>query len=131
MGRLFLVCVGGALGSGARYLVGVWAAHATGPSFPTGTLLVNLLGSFLITLIFGISARTAAVSPNTRLFLTTGVMGGLTTYSTFNYDVLRLWGRGAQAASVGYLAVTLLGCLAAGLLGSLAAQFTPVGRHRR
>src|SRR6266496_4074470 len=81
VGRLVTVCVGGALGSGARYLVASWAAEAFGPGLPMGTILVNLVGSYLIAVVVGLAARTAAVSPNVRVFLTTGVMGGFTTYS--------------------------------------------------
>ncbi len=93
--KLVLVCVGGALGSAARYLIGLWAASTFGPGFPVGTLTVNLVGSFLIAVIFEASLRSAAIPGDLRLFLTTGVMGGLTTYSSFNYETLRLLDEGA------------------------------------
>jgi CrcB protein len=115
--RVLLVALGGALGSVARYGVGVAAPRVLGTAFPWGTLLVNLLGSFLIALVMHLALTTAAISPSARLFLTTGVMGGFTTYSTFNYETLalvgdRLWG--VAALNVG---VTVLGCLVAGVLG--------------
>ena len=62
MGRLVTVCVGGALGSGARYLVATWAAKAFGPGLPMGTILVNLVGSFLIAVVVGLVARTAVLA---------------------------------------------------------------------
>lgn len=122
MANLVLVCVGGALGSGARYVVATWAAQAFGPDFPRGTILVNLVGSFLIALVMGLSLRTGAISPGVRLFLTTGIMGGFTTYSSFNYETLRFFDEGAAAYALFNVAVTVLGCLLAGLLGLLSAR---------
>jgi CrcB protein len=123
MTNLVLVCVGGALGSGARYLVATWVAEAFGTAFPRGTILVNLVGSFLIALVMGLSLRTGAVPPRVRLFLTTGVMGGFTTYSSFNYETLQLLTEGAVADAVLNVAVTVLGCFAAGILGLVCARF--------
>jgi fluoride exporter len=114
--RLFLVFLGGALGSVARYLVASWAA-TNGPGFPRGTLIVNLVGSFLISIILEASLRTTAISPNARLFLATGVMGGFTTYSSFNYETLRLVDEGAIGTAMLNLVLTVVGCMGAGLLG--------------
>jgi CrcB protein len=122
MQRFMLVCFGGALGSGARYLVGVAAVRLFGLGFPVGTLCVNLIGSFLISLIIALSVEPSLVSANLRPFLTTGVMGGLTTYSAFNYEVLRLFEEGAWGRAVVYLLCSLLGCLALGGLGLLAGR---------
>jgi fluoride exporter len=119
--RLVLVFLGGALGSVARYLVATWAA-ASGPAFPRGTLIVNLVGSFLISIILEASLRTTAISPNARLFLATGVMGGFTTYSSFNYETLRLLDEGAIGTALLNLALTVVGCLGAGLLGLVAIR---------
>lgn len=121
MGQLILVCVGGALGSGARYLVATWAVNAFAPGFPRGTLIVNVVGSFLIAVVAGLATRTGAISPNARLLLTTGVMGGFTTYSSFNLETLHFLEEGALAYALAYLALTVLGCLVAGVLGVLAA----------
>jgi CrcB protein len=122
VGRLILVCVGGALGSGARFLVATWAAEAFGPGFPRGTILVNLAGSYFIAVIIGLATRTTAVSPNVRLFLTTGVMGGFTTYSSFNYETLQFLDEGAIAYALANIAFTVIGCLATGALGLLSAH---------
>lgn len=122
MGRLVLVCVGGALGSGARFLVATWAAAAFEPGLSRGTILVNVAGSFLIALVVGLAARTSAISPNLRLFLTTGIMGGFTTYSSFNYETLHFLDEGAIALAIANVAITVVGCLVSGVLGLLAAR---------
>ncbi len=122
MGRFLLICLGGALGTGARFLISTGMARAFGPQFPRGTILINVTGSFLIALILELSLRTGAISPGMRLFLTTGVMGGYTTYSSFNYETLRLAEDGSAGLAALNLALTVVGCLAAGVLGLLAAR---------
>jgi fluoride exporter len=117
MARLAWVCLGSALGGGARYLIGLGAVTLFGPWFPWGTLAVNVIGSFLIGAIMHVGLATNWISPLTRLFLTTGVMGGLTTYSAFNYETLALASDGRLGAAAGNLLATLLLCLAAGVLG--------------
>jgi CrcB protein len=105
MTRFLLVCLGGALGSGARYLV-VLATPAA------GTLIVNLAGSFLLALIMEMLPPS-----DLRITLSIGVMGGFTTYSSFNYQTTELL-RGAQwLAGIANIAATLLGCLVAGVAG--------------
>ncbi len=114
MVKLLLVCAGGALGSGARYLVSTWAARALGSGFPRGTLIVNVTGSFVLALLL---ARADAVSPDVRLFVGAGVLGGYTTYSSFNYETLALLDGGSPAMATLNLALTVLSCLAAGAAG--------------
>jgi CrcB protein len=106
----------------ARYWVAGVAPRLLGEAFPYGTLVVNVLGSFLISVVMGVALSSTLVPVNLRVFLTTGVIGGFTTYSTFNYETLallqeRLWWTG----SLNVLA-TLLGCVIAGLLGLLVAR---------
>jgi len=121
MNRLFWICVAGAAGTGARYLVGVWTIRRFGPAFPVGTLIVNLLGCFLIAFVMNVAAARSWPE-TTRLALTVGFLGGFTTYSSFNYETTRLAaGGGTQAAALNVL-VTLIGGLAAGLLGILASR---------
>jgi CrcB protein len=112
--NLLLVCIGGALGSGARYLFGSWALRALGPGFPFGTLGVNLIGSFLIMVIMQLSLAKGLIAPNLRLLLVTGVIGGFTTYSSFNYEALQLLRAGTTGLALLYIAATMLGCLACG-----------------
>ena len=123
MTRLLLVCLGGAFGTGARYLIGTWAAGSWGARFPFGTLAINALGSFLLVLILYLSMQGRLISPDARVILGTGVMGGFTTYSTFNYEVLRFLQQGAYGAAAAYLLATVGGCLAAGAAAVAVAKF--------
>lgn len=117
MDRLAWVCLGSALGGGARYLLSQGALRLLGPSFPYGTLTVNVVGSFLIGLVMHVSLETTLISPAARIFLTTGVLGGLTTYSTFNYETLGLAAEGDWHLAATNIAATVAACLAAGVLG--------------
>jgi CrcB protein len=119
--RFLIVCGAGALGCGIRYLVSMWAGERIGTTFPYGTLIVNLVGSFLMALAMELSLRLVDFPPNLRLAITTGFMGGLTTYSAFNYEssTLVLDGNLRGLANVG---VTLVGCFGMGLLGLLLAR---------
>jgi len=128
MGRFLLICLGGALGTGLRYVASVLAVRWLGADFPYGTLAVNVVGSFLIGFIQEIASRTLLVPEAARLFLTVGIMGGLTTYSSFSYETLRLvevgaWGR----ASVNVLATTAL-CLTVCVLGIAAGRLVAGAR---
>jgi CrcB protein len=110
MTRFLLVCLGGALGSGARYLV-VLATPAA------GTLIVNLAGSFLLALIMEMIPPS-----DLRVMLTVGVMGGFTTYSTFNYETTSYFRQGAWTLGAVNVAATVLGCLIGGLAGLAVAR---------
>ena len=93
-----------------------------GTAFPYGTLAVNLLGSFLLGLIFEVALASETFSLELRLALTTGVLGGFTTYSSFNYETLQLFREGSYALGLANLAATVLGCLVAGILGWWAGR---------
>jgi CrcB protein len=119
MERLLWVCAGGAIGSGCRYLVSLWALERFGGAFPYGTILVNASGSFLL----GALLQVPTLTPTLRLTLGVGVLGGFTTYSSFNQETLVL---AQQQQSFGLATVNVLGtlllCLGAGWLGQLAMQ---------
>lgn len=117
--RFLIVCGAGALGCGTRYLVGQWVGQR---AFPYGTLIVNLVGSFLIALVLELSLRVASFPPNLRLALTTGFLGGLTTYSSFNYETTSLASGGQTVRALLYVIATLIGCLLAGLVGMWLAR---------
>ncbi len=117
MNRFFWICLGGGAGTGARYLLSGWALAALGAGFPYGTLAVNVLGSWCVGLLRQVGGATPLMSPTLRLALTTGVMGGFTTYSTFNYETIRYVQDGAWRLALGNVAVTLVACLAAGFAG--------------
>jgi CrcB protein len=115
--RFVLICLGGAVGTGARYLLGGLAARWLGPDFPYGTLLINVLGSFAIGLIQQIGLTTVVIPETLRLVLAVGIMGGFTTYSAFSYETLRLVETGSWGAAAVYVALTTGLCLACCALG--------------
>jgi CrcB protein len=117
LGRVLLVAAGGALGSALRYLVAVAAITWLNPAFPWGTLAVNLLGSFSIGLVQQLATEALVLSEDTRLLLSTGVMGGLTTYSAFSYETVRLFETGAAWHAWLNVIVTTAACLALCFLG--------------
>jgi CrcB protein len=123
MARFLLVCLGGAVGTGARYLVCGWLLELLGPAFPYGTLAVNLVGSFLVAALMYFGTDAAAMSPMTRTVLTTGVMGGFTTYSAFSYETMLYLQRGAWHIALLDVTLTVIGCLGACLLGWAAATW--------
>lgn len=120
--RLLLVCVGGAVGSGLRYLVSGWSLQVLGATFPWGTLVVNVSGSFLLGFLMELGARTEAISPDLRIALSTGVLGGFTTYSTFNYESLQMMRDGEWLWAAVNMTATVAGALAAAVLGILLAR---------
>ena len=114
MSRFFWICLGGAVGTGARYLIALWAPRALGTAFPYGTLIVNALGSFLLGAIMHVGLTTTLIPPTLRLVLTTGVMGGFTTYSTFNYETMQYLREGAFSLAGLNVGATLVLCLLSG-----------------
>jgi CrcB protein len=122
MQRFLWVCLGGAAGTAARYLISGWALALLGAGFPWGTLAVNAIGSFLIGGIMHVGLATTWLSPTLRVALTIGVMGGFTTYSAFNYETLRLLEGGARALALANVLVMIFVCLAAGAAGLAAAR---------
>ncbi len=122
MQRFLIVCLGGAAGSGTRYLVALWAGQKLGSSFPYGTLFVNLIGCFVIAMVMQLSLDMASFPPGLRLGLTTGFCGGLTTYSTFNYETTNLFNDGATPTALLNVGVTAIGCFAMGLVGLFVAR---------
>jgi len=121
MERLFWICLAGAAGSGARYVIAVWAAQRLGSTLPYGTLIVNLIGCFAIAAVMH-AALTLSWSPAVRSAITIGFIGGLTTYSSFNYETSRLFEEGASAMAVVNVAVTMIGGLIAGWMGLVIAR---------
>jgi CrcB protein len=122
MMRVLWISLGGAAGTAARYLLSGWCLRVLGPAFPFGTLAVNVIGSFLLGAIMHVGLNTTLLSPDARLVLGTGVMGGFTTYSTFNYETLQYMNEGAWGMAGLNLSVTVLSCLIAGVLGAAAAR---------
>src|SRR5215510_16348879 len=104
MNPLFIlaVAVGGATGSVMRYLVGVGSGKLFGTNFPWGTLIINITGSFLIGAFVGLFASKWDLPQAARIFLTVGICGGYTTFSTFSLDSFYLMERGDMVAAGAY-----------------------------
>jgi len=116
MPPLLLAMVGGAVGSGARFLFGKWALAALGPNYPWGTLGVNLIGGFLMGVLVGMLARSGG-SEQARVLLGVGVLGGFTTFSAFSLDAMNMIERGGWAMAVGYALVSVIGAISALAVG--------------
>ena len=106
-----------------RYLTANLAVRWLGVDFPYGTLIVNVVGSFLIGLIQQVGVTSLLIPETTRLFLTVGIMGGLTTYSSFSYETMKLLQEGAIGLALANVGVTVIGCLVACLLGWAGARW--------
>lgn len=115
--KVVWIAFGGAAGTIARYTVSAWMSHALGLGIPYGTLAVNLLGSFLIGLLFAVWAGSDVLGPTATLALTTGFLGGFTTYSTFSLETFKFLQASAWSTAALYVGVTLAGCLAGTWLG--------------
>jgi len=111
------VAIGGALGSMARYGVNVWSGRLFGTEFPWHTLIVNVLGCFIMGALTGLMAQKLNLSQEARAFLTTGILGGFTTFSAFSLDVALLVERKATVAAGAYAVASVLLSLAAVFAG--------------
>jgi CrcB protein len=110
---ILAVAAGGACGSVARYLVAIGSGKLFGSSFPWGTLIINVTGSALIGAFVGLFAAKWDISQAARIFLTVGICGGYTTFSTFSLDAWYLIERGQIAASTAYMLASVVLSLAA------------------
>ena len=122
MKEFLLVCLAGAAGTGARFALSTGIAALLGPQFPYGTIVVNVLGSFAIAVIAYASTVSDLITPAVRLILTTGFLGGFTTYSAFNQETVACLEQGLWGRAFVNVGVTVLGCLVAGLIGIAAAR---------
>ncbi|MHA1539020.1 MAG: fluoride efflux transporter CrcB [Alphaproteobacteria bacterium] len=111
------VGLGGALGAMSRFSVGHFGMLLWGTGFPYGTLVVNVLGSFLIGVIAGLDAFAFHIPREVKLLLITGFLGGFTTFSTFSLDVVTLLERGTYRPAFLYIGVSLIVSCAALWLG--------------
>ena len=88
--KVMMVAVGGGIGATTRYLVSTWAAEKFGTNFPYGTLIVNVVGCFIIGAFMTLTTERLIVSPYWRLLVTVGFVGGLTTFSSYSYETFKL-----------------------------------------
>jgi CrcB protein len=110
---ILAVAIGGAIGSVARYLVGIASGKLFGVGFPWGTLIINVTGSFLIGAFAGLFATKWDLPQVARVFLTVGICGGYTTFSTFSLDTWYLIERGQTATSTAYMLASVILSVAA------------------
>ncbi|MEH3046714.1 fluoride efflux transporter CrcB [Sphingomonas adhaesiva] len=123
MNPLFLVMAGGAVGAGVRHLVNRATLLALGPTWPWGTLTVNLVGGLLMGVLVGILARHATAGNDSwRLLLGTGVLGGFTTFSAFALDTVGMVQRGAIASAAFYVLLSVAGAILALFAGLLLTR---------
>ncbi len=114
--NILLVGLGGGVGSIARYLCQKWFNEAYPHPFPWGTFVVNIIGCFLIGIIYAASEKTTALSPQTRLFLATGFCGGFTTFSTFAFENMNL----LRGGDITYFLLYTIGSIVLGIIGVFA-----------
>ncbi|MGB3812341.1 MAG: fluoride efflux transporter CrcB [Shinella sp.] len=113
-----IVFLGAGIGGAGRHGVNVLAARLFGTAFPAGTLVINVLGCLMIGIVAGIFAFRGHLPQEMRLFLTTGILGGFTTFSAFSLDAALLWERGEAGLAALYVGGSLvlsLVAVAAGL----------------
>ena len=122
MQQLIIAGLGGFIGSAAR----LWLSSATyrilGQDFPYGTLFVNVIGCFLIGFLMAIFQERFLVHPNLRIFLTIGILGGFTTFSTFSYETVSLLREGSYLAGASNVLYSVFLCLVATWFGSIVGK---------
>lgn len=123
MPPFILVGIGGALGAMARYGFSVLVGRFWTTGFPLATLLINIIGSTLMGILVGTLARTTpTMSNDIRLFVAVGILGGFTTFSSFSLDTIVLFERGELTQAIGYVALSVVVCLAGLYLGLLITR---------
>ena len=120
-----IVFLGAGIGGALRHGVNVGSARLFGLGFPTGTVIVNIIGSFAMGLLAGYFAFRPGTSQHVRLFLTTGVLGGFTTFSAFSLDTALLIERHAYATAAGYVAGSVVASIVALFIGLALFRSTP------
>jgi len=124
MGYL-IVFLGGGLGAAVRHGINIGVARTLGTAFPYGTLLINITGSFIMGLVAAYFAFKGDASQHWRLFLTTGILGGYTTFSAFSLDAALLYERGEIGMSALYVAASVALAIAGLFAGfALVRNFT-------
>jgi len=122
MRLLLAVGLGGFLGAIARHLLGGWIQGLAGGKFPWGVLAANVLGCLAIGYLTGVAARSAGMPEHWRLFLVTGVLGALTTFSTFGLDTVQLAKGDLPMLALANVAANLILCLGAVTAGLALAR---------
>lgn len=116
------VAVGGAIGATLRWALGTWIIERTGAAFPWHTLVINVLGAFLIGVLMALSLEKGAVGGTWRLFLGTGILGGFTTFSTLSFESIALMNEGLWAAGLANMFGSGVAGLVAAWLGLVVGR---------
>jgi CrcB protein len=119
---IWYVALGGAAGSALRYVIASWIQARSGGPFPVGTLIVNVSGSILLGFVLRYALEAPAISPEVRALLTTGVIGGYTTFSTFTYETAALVEEGDWRRAALYVGLSVVISLAGTFLGFAGAR---------
>jgi len=119
---VFAVSLGGAIGAVCRFLLSSLVAQVMGTQFPWGILLVNIIGGLAMGVITQMAAQSAQVSLELKTFLTTGILGGFTTFSAFSLDTAQLIERGDMMNAALYVTGSVLGSIAALFAGLWAVR---------
>jgi CrcB protein len=117
-----LVFVGGGIGAALRHGVNIVFARWFGTDFPFHTLFENVSGSVVMGVLAGYFAFKAQIPQELRLFLTTGILGGYTTFSTFSLDTVLLWERGQLLLAAGYVLASVIAAVGGLVLGLLVTR---------
>jgi CrcB protein len=124
MNMMLLVALGGAVGSIARYLMASRIQTATGWQFPLGTVLVNILGCFLIGILYVLLVARPDPKHELRALLITGVMGGFTTFSSFSLETVTMAMNGNYTGASLNVVISVAACLVGTVLGIALARIT-------
>ena len=122
MKEIAIVFAGGGLGAAARYLLSGAVYNLIGFQFPYGTLVVNSLGCFFIGFLMSLLSERFIVDPGLRLFLTVGILGGFTTYSTFSYETIQLLRDSQHISAIMNVLGTTVVCLVATWVGLIIGK---------
>ncbi|MBI3736625.1 fluoride efflux transporter CrcB [Candidatus Sumerlaeota bacterium] len=122
MEKVLFVGAGGFIGAAMRYGLSVWIGDHVPVKFPLATFIINVTGCALIGLVLTLAAERETVSPNMRLFLATGILGGYTTFSTFGYETVELMRQDRTLLAASYAAGSVVLGVAGVILGRWIAR---------
>jgi crcB protein len=120
--QIIIAGLGGFIGSAARFWLSTVAYKFLGQDFPYGTLLVNIVGSFFMGFLMAFFEERFTISPDLRIFLTIGILGGFTTFSAFSYETVSLLREGSYLTGTANVLYHLLNCLGATWFGGIVGK---------
>lgn len=124
MNKILLAGFGGFIGASARYIISIATTKLLPSNFPYGTFIVNIIGCILIGVIMEMGYKYGNISSNMKVFLTTGILGGLTTFSTFSNETVELFLKGKTFTSVLNVLLNVILCLVGVYIGKMIISKT-------